>query len=106
MSNFGELLREARIRAGLTQEELAQEVDVSDGYICKLETGDSTSPSRKVAVKLADALGISDPEERIKFLSAAGVLHDEDWHGFDLVKVAQPAQTAVLPATQIYSPSS
>ena len=84
MSSLGELLRTARLRAGLTQEELGDLVDVTDGYICKLEKGDATAPSRKVALKLVHALGLSDPEARNTFLLAAGVLSEEDVQGVRL----------------------
>jgi transcriptional regulator with XRE-family HTH domain len=87
MTCFGELLLEARTRARLTQKELAMKVDVHDTYISKMETGAESPPSRKVALDLAAALGISGEEEKIEFLSAAGVLNAKDLEGFTLVKI-------------------
>jgi transcriptional regulator with XRE-family HTH domain len=65
MTHFGERLREERKRAGLTQEELAQKVEARDkslsaSYISKMETGLLPPPSRKAAVGLADALGMTN----------------------------------------------
>jgi transcriptional regulator with XRE-family HTH domain len=87
MTCFGELLLEARTRVRLTQKELAMKVDVHDTYISKMETGAESPPSRKVALDLAAALGISGEEEKIEFLSAAGVLNAKDLEGFTLVKI-------------------
>jgi transcriptional regulator with XRE-family HTH domain len=87
MNHFGELLKEARKYARLTQQALADKVDIDDSYISKMEKGGDKPPTREVAVKLAAALGISDKEERIEFLSAAGVVNAEDLKGFELVKI-------------------
>ena len=88
MSGFPERLKEARLRAGLSQPELADKVDVDKSYISKLERGIESPPSRKVTLRLVDALGISDPEERNEFLITAGVFNEEDYDGYALVKVA------------------
>ncbi len=82
MTHFGELLKEARIRARLTQQELAKRVPIHHSYISKMENEDFL-PSREKAIKLAETLGISDDEEKyLEFLNAA-----EDLKGFKLVKV-------------------
>jgi transcriptional regulator with XRE-family HTH domain len=81
MNRFGKLLRKARKRAGLTQPELAEKVGVNKSYISKLETGVFSPPSRQVAHKLADALGLNDKVMRLKFLFAAGAASDEDAPG-------------------------
>ena len=89
MSGFGELLREARICAKLTQKELAKIVPTDHTYISKMEKG-LFLPARKLALGLADALGITDKDARNTFLLAAGVLNQEDVQGFALVEVARP----------------
>ncbi len=68
MSKFGEWLYDARRRAGLSQEKLAEKADVSKNYISIIErdhphpvSGTLPSPSRKVIVALASALG--EPEQ-------------------------------------------
>jgi len=105
MNSFPESLKEARLRAGLSQPELAEKVGVDKSYISKLERGVESPPSRKVTLRLMDVLGISALEERNKFLISAGVFNKEDYEGYTLVKVVQPAQTAVLQATQAALPS-
>lgn len=89
MSHFGKLLREARKRAGLTQQELADKVGIDDSYISKMEKGIFDLPSREVVVRLANALGPSDKRDRkrIEFLFAAGVASNEDLKGFALAKI-------------------
>jgi transcriptional regulator with XRE-family HTH domain len=87
MNHFGELLRETRKQARISQQALADEIGVDDSYISKMEKGVDRSPSREVALRLADALGLSDGEDRIKFLSAAGVVSGEDLEGFALIKI-------------------
>jgi transcriptional regulator with XRE-family HTH domain len=55
---FGQVLRELRIKAGLTQEELAARLDYnSSGYISRLELG-SKKPSVELLFAIAKALHI------------------------------------------------
>ena len=55
---FGEVLRELRVEAGLTQEELAARLDYnSSGYISRLELGDK-KPSVELLFAIAKALNI------------------------------------------------
>jgi transcriptional regulator with XRE-family HTH domain len=85
MSRFEVILREARHRAGFTQKELAQKVDISDSYISKLETGVLPPPTRDVVLKLASVLGMDEDFKR-DFLLAANAYGAEDLQGFTLVK--------------------
>ena len=62
-------LRDARDRAKLTQEELADRSGVDQTTISRLETSDDPNPTRRTVDRLAQALGIapsrlrfSDPE--------------------------------------------
>jgi len=62
---FGERVRELRQLQKLTQQKLAEQLDVSVGYISKVETerlqfGDY--PSEKFIHKLADALNADEDE--------------------------------------------
>ena len=53
---FGKVLRELRINAGLTQEELAARLDYnSSGYISRLELGEK-KPSVELLFAIAKAL--------------------------------------------------
>ena len=54
---FAERLREVRRTAGLTQRELAEAAHLSEGYITRLEAGD-TSPGLDLMSRLAAALSV------------------------------------------------
>jgi len=55
---FAKLLQGLREERGLTQLELARKVNVSDAYICTLETGKKPAPSDAVCTKLESALDV------------------------------------------------
>ncbi|MFC2043979.1 helix-turn-helix domain-containing protein [Chloroflexota bacterium] len=54
--SFGERLKELREKAGLSQGKLAETLGISFTYLSKLESGAKPPPSRKVIIKLAEAL--------------------------------------------------
>ncbi len=58
---FGDLLREYRRAAGLTQEELAERAGVSPRSISELERGGAHVPRRDTIGLLARALGLDGP---------------------------------------------
>jgi predicted ATPase/transcriptional regulator with XRE-family HTH domain/Tfp pilus assembly protein PilF len=62
-ASFGELLRQFRQRAGLTQEELAERANVSVRAISDLERGAKQTPHRTTVALLASALSLSPEEE-------------------------------------------
>jgi transcriptional regulator with XRE-family HTH domain len=66
---FGQLVRDARLNAGLTQEALAERSGVSVRAIQALERGRNT-PHRDTVQRLADALGLG-AGERARFEAAA-----------------------------------
>ncbi len=51
-------IRRLRVRQGMTQETLAKKVKVTQGYISQLEAGTKKDIGAKVAVRLAEALGV------------------------------------------------
>ena len=55
---LGERLKPARIKAGLSQSEIAQKVGISQPVYSYIESGDRT-PSLAVTKKLAIILGVS-----------------------------------------------
>lgn len=54
---FAERLREVRRTAGLTQRQLAETAHLSEGYVVRLESGD-TSPGLDLLSRLAAALNV------------------------------------------------
>jgi predicted ATPase/transcriptional regulator with XRE-family HTH domain len=67
--SFGELLRQYRAAAGLSQEELAERAGLSVRGIADLERGARVAPYPQTARKLADALNLAD-HERAELLAA------------------------------------
>lgn len=55
---LGNRIRELRARAGLTQAQLADRVDISHEFMSRLERG-LKAPSLNTVEKVADALGIA-----------------------------------------------
>lgn len=55
---YGARIRQLRIRRGLTQEQLAEKLNVSGTYIVKIESNQRTG-SVEFAVELANCFGIS-----------------------------------------------
>jgi transcriptional regulator with XRE-family HTH domain len=73
--SFGQLLRFLRIRAGLSQNQLARSAGVDPAYVNRLERApaDSTAlPSRRVVKSLAEALD-AGPVDAERLLVAAGL---------------------------------
>lgn len=61
-STFAELLRDHRLKAGLSQEDLAERIGVNRAYVAMLETGRRRNPSRKTLAALVAALSLSEAE--------------------------------------------
>jgi len=59
---IGERVRQARIRAGLTQEKLAQKSQISTVTISRLERGATEYPRRAELTQIAAALGLDVDE--------------------------------------------
>jgi transcriptional regulator with XRE-family HTH domain len=70
---FGELLRNSRLRATLTQEELAQRAGLSVRAVGKLESGETIRPRPVTVRMLANALGLQEPELTSFIASAFGI---------------------------------
>lgn len=91
--SFGERLKEMRIRAGLTQEQLAESIDGTDSYISRIERNAYAPPPRERVLTIANRLGITEPTEQAYFLLAAKCA------GFDdievLVNQGEPSQYTV-----------
>jgi transcriptional regulator with XRE-family HTH domain len=59
ISRLGRRLRQFRLRAGLTQVELAERSGVSRTLIASIETGQRSGITLDNALRLADVLGVS-----------------------------------------------
>ncbi|HEX5293933.1 MAG TPA: helix-turn-helix transcriptional regulator [Streptosporangiaceae bacterium] len=70
--SFGQLLRELRAGAGLTQEELAQAAALSTRAVSDLERGISLTARKDTAKLLADALHLAGREREMFEASARG----------------------------------
>lgn len=66
---FGRTLRRLREAAGLSQERVAQEADLTTGYISDLERG-LKAPGLATIIRLATALGVS-PSDMLKDFTPA-----------------------------------
>ena len=60
---YNEVLRLARLAAGLTQFALAERVGVTEGMISRLESGARQRPSYTTMVRIGRALGV--PHEQL-----------------------------------------
>ena len=69
MVSFSQLLRSYRIKRNLTQHVLAKKVGVTRSYIALLERGIRRNPSRRVLVKIAEVLDLSQSEKHELFLA-------------------------------------
>lgn len=58
-TEFGKRLRAARTKAGMTIGQLARAVDVSDGAIRQMESGQTKSASLKVGLRIARVLNMT-----------------------------------------------
>jgi predicted ATPase/DNA-binding XRE family transcriptional regulator len=87
-SPFGDLLRQYRIDAGLTQEELAERAGLSTRAISDLERGARRTPQKDTMSLLAQALGLSPRQQEVFVAVARG----------RSAPVATPAQPHRLPA--------
>jgi transcriptional regulator with XRE-family HTH domain len=61
MASFGQLLRQLRTTAGLTQEELAHAATLSTRSVSDLERGINLTARKDTARLLADALNLEGP---------------------------------------------
>ncbi|MCL5774247.1 MAG: helix-turn-helix transcriptional regulator [Firmicutes bacterium] len=72
---IGIRIKQARLEADMTQEELAEAVEITPNYISMLERG-RKNPSIQILKKIADVLGVSisfltdsEEDEKMKALS-------------------------------------
>ncbi len=76
MTPFGEYLKILRERAGLSQEALAEEAEISSAYVSQIETGRRNPPTPDVLRRMAPSLGVA----YTVLLMQAGHLTDAELH--------------------------
>ncbi len=94
-TSFGERLRAARKQSRIRQEELAEAIGVSQGYISDLERGQTKNPGMDIVIKLAEKLNISPgflafgfseldllDKEAVKVALRFNALTEEERHAF------------------------
>ena len=70
-ASFGELLRQRRIAASLTQEQLAELCHLSPKTVAALEQGRRRAPRLSTVKEIADALGLSQAARTELAIAAA-----------------------------------
>jgi transcriptional regulator with XRE-family HTH domain len=70
---FGDVLRNSRLRAALTQEELAERAGISVRAVGKLESGETSRPRPVTVRMLAGALRLDEPELATFIAAAYGI---------------------------------
>lgn len=76
MSKIGELIKEKREAARLSQCKLGKACRLSDSEICKIENGQRKKPNWENLCKIAKVLGVHPFE----FMLVAGYISEEDVH--------------------------
>lgn len=94
MKRFGDRLREARIAAGMTQEQLGFELSVTKSSVSAWENGRET-PGFRLLELLRQALGRS-LDELICGVPAAGAEGSKDAPGVDPAAIARNADELAL----------
>ena len=69
---FGDLVRQLRAEAGLTQEELAEAASLSSRSVSDLERGIHRTARQDTAILLAGALGLAEPVRPLFVAAARG----------------------------------
>lgn len=95
---FGEVLREMRVAAGLSQEELADRADLSADAIASLERGRRKHPRASTVAALVRALGLS-PDEQATLTRAARGRTGSPPPGGGLALVGREREISRLTAT-------
>jgi transcriptional regulator with XRE-family HTH domain len=92
-ATFGDLLRQFRLAAGLTQEALAERAGVSSDAVSTLERGARQAPRKETVDLLACALRLG-PADRERLAAAA-----PHGRGSAAAPGATPAEAAPLPVS-------
>ena len=69
-TNFGKILSKFRKRAGLSQNELAQLIEMSPSHLSKIEQGNRNPLRKKNLTKIINVLGLNEQEAKELFSTA------------------------------------
>lgn len=94
-ATFSSWMKSARLRAGLTQEELARRGEFDDSYINKIERGKIRLPNLETRQRIHESLGTTEEE-----LIALGIVK-----GRSITVPAAVAVSEALPPTVITRPT-
>lgn len=70
MASFGQLLRDFRMRAKLSQRDLARKAEIDTSYVSRLERGEREVASRSLALRIAEILELTMEETDLWLISA------------------------------------
>ena len=90
-SAFGDLLRQFRIGAALSQEALAERAGLSRRGISDLERGVSVAPRLETVRLLADALALGERDQQALLTAARPELHARASGRLSAIRVALPS---------------
>lgn|GEM_PF-3422963 len=71
MDTFSQLHKNFRLRAKLTQDEVAAKLGVKTAYVTMLETGRTKPPTPELCEQIAEALSLDELEKKLIFEKAA-----------------------------------
>lgn len=100
MKSFASVLKESRLRAGLTQKELANQIGLDHSYISKIERSAADPPSRDKVLAMADSLGLETKVQRTYFFLAAGCVGYKDLDTESMNASKEPRPAINLPFTE------
>lgn len=95
LNTYGQIIKDARQTAGLTQEELAEQIGITTRYIMAIEN-ENKQPSMKVLFKLIRTLRIS--ADRIFFPETQHV-DEEKEHLIHMIHLCDERDLRVVEAT-------
>ncbi len=100
LSSFGDALRQYRVAAGLTQEELAERTGLSPDAISLLERGERQRPQKFTVQRLAQALALP-AAERERFEAAARRSSQVRAASPRIAPIAARRETLAMPPTPL-----
>lgn len=96
IDNYGLKIKDLRIKMGLTQNEVAKELDVTPGYICNVENGRTAMSlrmliyySKLMNISLDSLVGRLEPEYETTSIDREIMNVISKWNNDDKIKLLQ-----------------